>query len=175
MKKLITNIAQLVNIREKNQLLRGSDLKTLPILENAYLFINDGIIESYGPMQELSSKKMNAAETIEAKGSFVMPCWCDSHTHLIFATSREEEFVDKIKGMSYAEIAARGGGILNSAAKLNGMPEETLYNLAKNRLAQAIKSGTGAIEIKSGYGLSVEGELKMLRVIKRLKKKHLFL
>ncbi|HUM96937.1 MAG TPA: imidazolonepropionase [Chitinophagaceae bacterium] len=170
MKKLITNIAQLVNIREKNQLLRGSDLKTLPILENAYLFINDGIIESYGPMQELSSKKMNAAETIEAKGSFVMPCWCDSHTHLIFATSREEEFVDKIKGMSYAEIAARGGGILNSAAKLNGMPEETLYNLAKNRLAQAIKSGTGAIEIKSGYGLSVEGELKMLRVIKRLKK-----
>jgi imidazolonepropionase len=89
---------------------------------------------------------------------------------LVFAASREEEFVDKIKGLSYADIAARGGGILNSAAKLNGMPEETLYNLAKNRLAQAIKSGTGAIEIKSGYGLSVEGELKMLRVIKRLKK-----
>ncbi len=170
MKKLITNIAQLVNIREKNQLLRGSDQKTLPILENAYLFINDGIIESYGPMQELRSKKMDAAETIDAKGSFVMPCWCDSHTHLVFAASREEEFVDKIKGLSYADIAARGGGILNSAAKLNGMPEETLYNLAKNRLAQAIKSGTGAIEIKSGYGLSVEGELKMLRVIKRLKK-----
>ena len=170
MKKLITNIAQLVNIREKNQLLRGSDLKILPSLSNAYLLINNGAIESYGSMDELNAGITEAAETIDAKGSFVMPCWCDSHTHLVFAASREEEFVDKIKGMSYADIAARGGGILNSAAKLNAMPEETLYQLAKERLWKAIKSGTGAIEIKSGYGLSVSGELKMLRVIKRLKK-----
>lgn len=170
MKKLITNIAQLVNIREKNQLLRGSDLKILPSLSNAYLLINNGAIESYGSMDELNAGITEAAETIDAKGSFVMPCWCDSHTHLVFAASREEEFVDKIKGMSYADIAARGGGILNSAAKLNAMPEETLYQLAKERLWKAIKTGTGAIEIKSGYGLSVAGELKMLRVIKRLKK-----
>ena len=170
MKKLITNIAQLVNIREKNQLLRGSDLKILPSLSNAYLLINNGAIESYGSMDELNAGITEAAETIDAKGSFVMPCWCDSHTHLVFAASREEEFVDKIKGMSYADIAARGGGILNSAAKLNAMPEETLYQLAKERLWKAIKSGTGAIEIKSGYGLSVSGELKMLRVIKRLKR-----
>ena len=170
MKKLITNIAQLVNIREKNQLLRGSDLKILPSLSNAYLLINNGAIESYGSMDELNAGITEAAETIDAKGSFVMPCWCDSHTHLVFAASREEEFVDKIKGMSYADIAARGGGILNSAAKLNAMHEETLYQLAKERLWKAIKSGTGAIEIKSGYGLSVSGELKMLRVIKRLKK-----
>lgn len=170
MKKLITNIAQLVNIREKNQLLRGSDLKILPSLSNAYLLINNGTIESYGSMDELNAGITEAAETIDAKGSFVMPCWCDSHTHLVFAASREEEFVDKIKGMSYADIAARGGGILNSAAKLNAMPEETLYQLAKERLWKAIKTGTGAIEIKSGYGLSVAGELKMLRVIKRLKR-----
>lgn len=170
MKKLITNIAQLVNIREKNQLLRGSDLKILPSLSNAYLLINNGAIESYGSMDELNAGITEAAETIDAKGSFVMPCWCDSHTHLVFAASREEEFVDKIKGMSYADIAARGGGILNSAAKLNAMHEETLYQLAKERLWKAIKTGTGAIEIKSGYGLSVAGELKMLRVIKRLKK-----
>lgn len=170
MKKLITNIAQLVNIREKNQLLRGSDLKILPSLSNAYLLINNGAIESYGSMDELNAGITEAAETIDAKGSFVMPCWCDSHTHLVFAASREEEFVDKIKGMSYADIAARGGGILNSAAKLNAMPEETLYQLAKERLWKAIKTGTGAIEIKSGYGLSVAGELKMLRVIKRLKR-----
>ena len=170
MKKLITNIAQLVNIREKNQLLRGSDLKILPSLSNAYLLINNGAIESYGSMDELNAGITEAAETIDAKGSFVMPCWCDSHTHLVFAASREEEFVDKIKGMSYADIAARGGGILNSAAKLNAMHEETLYQLAKERLWKAIKTGTGAIEIKSGYGLSVAGELKMLRVIKRLKR-----
>lgn len=170
MKKLITNIAQLVNIREKNQLLRGSDLKILPSLSNAYLLINNGTIESYGSMDELNAGIKETAETIDAKESFVMPCWCDSHTHLVFAASREEEFVDKIKGMSYADIAARGGGILNSAAKLNAMPEETLYQLAKERLWKAIKTGTGAIEIKSGYGLSVAGELKMLRVIKRLKR-----
>ena len=171
MKKLITNIAQLVNIREKNQLLRGSDLKILPSLSNAYLLINNGTIESYGSMDELNAGIKETAETIDAKESFVMPCWCDSHTHLVFAASREEEFVDKIKGMSYADIAARGGGILNSAAKLNAMPEETLYQLAKERLWKAIKTGTGAIEIKSGYGLTVEAELKMLRVIKKLKEK----
>ncbi len=106
---------------------------------------------------------------IDANNAYVLPCWCDSHTHLVFAASREEEFVDKIKGLSYADIAAKGGGILNSANKLNAMSEDELFHLAQKRLNEVIQLGTGAIEIKSGYGLSVEGELKMLRVIQRLK------
>ena len=111
----------------------------------------------------------NFKQTIDASGQFILPCWCDSHTHLVFAASREEEFVDKLKGMSYEEIAAKGGGILNSARKLNAMSEDELFDVSWKRLNEVIKLGTGAIEIKSGYGLSVEGELKMLRVIKRLK------
>ena len=113
----------------------------------------------------------NFKQTIDASGQFILPCWCDSHTHLVFAASREEEFVDKIKGMSYEEIAAKGGGILNSAKKLNAMSEDELFDLSWKRLNEVIKLGTGAIEIKSGYGLSVEGELKMLRVIKKLKER----
>ncbi|HRF19587.1 MAG TPA: imidazolonepropionase, partial [Chitinophagaceae bacterium] len=116
-----------------------------------------------GPVDEV------ADNIIDASGQMVLPCWCDSHTHLVFAASREEEFVDKIRGLSYAEIAARGGGILNSARKLNAMSESELLRLAWARLNEVMQMGTGAIEIKSGYGLSVEGELKMLRVIKRLK------
>ena len=107
--------------------------------------------------------------TVDANGAYVLPCWCDSHTHLVFAASREDEFIDKIKGLSYAEIAAKGGGILNSANKLQAMREDELFDLALKRLHEVIQSGTGAIEIKSGYGLNVEAELKMLRVIKRLK------
>jgi len=110
------------------------------------------------------------SETIDANRSTILPCWCDSHTHLVFAATREEEFIDKIKGKTYAEIAAKGGGILNSARKLNETSEDILYEAAWNRLQELIKLGTGAIEIKSGYGLTVEGELKMLRVIKKLKK-----
>lgn len=166
---LFTNIRQLVNIREEDQLLRGKALAYLPVLKNAYLMVEDGIIAAYGIMDEMPESLTVVEEIVDASGQMILPCWCDSHTHLVFAASREEEFVDKIKGLSYAEIAARGGGILNSAKKLNDTSESELIRLAWNRIQDLIRMGTGAVEIKSGYGLSVEGELKMLRVIKKLK------
>jgi imidazolonepropionase len=169
MQTLITNIKQLVNIREGSKLLRGKELAKLPCIENAYLVIDKGIIAEYGEMKSLKPQPSNLKQVIDASGQFILPCWCDSHTHLVFAASREEEFVDKIKGMSYAEIAAKGGGILNSAKRLHEIDFDELYNLSIIRLKDVMKHGTGAIEIKSGYGLTVEGELKMLRVIKRLK------
>ncbi|MBI2729965.1 MAG: imidazolonepropionase [Sphingobacteriales bacterium] len=168
---LVTNIKQLVNVREENHLLRGKELSVLPSIEDAYLIIEDGIITAFGEMRNLKSEIKNQKSEINASGQFILPAWCDSHTHLVFAASREEEFVDKIKGLSYADIAAKGGGILNSARKLNEASEDELFNLAWKRVEEAAKLGTGAIEIKSGYGLTVEGELKMLRVIKRLKEK----
>ncbi|MBI3718970.1 MAG: imidazolonepropionase [Sphingobacteriales bacterium] len=167
---LITNIKQLINVRKENHLVKGKELSVLPSIEDAWLIIEDGIIAEYGKMEQLSTVNRQLS-TIDASGQFILPAWCDSHTHLVFAASREEEFVDKIKGLSYAEIAAKGGGILNSARKLNETCEDELFNLAWKRLEEAAKLGTGAIEIKSGYGLTVEGELKMLRVIKRLKEK----
>jgi len=166
---LFTNIHRLVNVREEDHLLRGSALAHLPVLNNAYLLVEDGIIAAYGPMDEMPESLTVVEEIVDAGGQLILPCWCDSHTHLVFAASREEEFVDKIKGLSYAEIAARGGGILNSARKLNETSESELIRLAWNRIQELIRMGTGAVEIKSGYGLSVEGELKMLRVIKKLK------
>jgi imidazolonepropionase len=169
---LIKNIACLVNLREENNLLRGKELSNLPCIQNAYLIIEDGKIVAYGTMSELQNPKSeirNPKSEIDAANAYVLPCWCDSHTHLVFAASREEEFVDKIKGLSYADIATKGGGILNSANKLNTMSEDELFQLAQQRLNEVIQLGTGAIEIKSGYGLSVEGELKILRVIQRLK------
>src|SRR5215203_6724227 len=171
MATLITNIKQLVNVREASKLLRGKELSILPSIENAYVVLDNGLIAEYGSMNEIPNSKLQIPNKIDAKGQFVLPCWCDSHTHIVFATSREEEFVDKINGISYEEIAAKGGGILNSAKKLNAMSEDELFNISKRRLNEVIKLGTGAIEIKSGYGLSVEGELKMLRVIKRLKER----
>jgi len=168
---LITNIRQLVNIREENKLLKGKELAELPIIENGYLIIENDHIASYGPINQLQTINYKPETIIDASGQFVLPCWCDSHTHLVFAASREEEFIDKIKGKSYAEIAAKGGGILNSAKKLNETSEDQLFNLAWKRLEEVNRLGTGAIEIKSGYGLTVEGELKMLRVIKKLKEK----
>ncbi len=170
MAALITNIQQLVNIREQSKLLRGEELAHLPSIENAFLLIDDGLIAGYGHMYELEIKVPQLPKDIyDAHGSIVLPCWCDSHTHLVFAGSRENEFVDKIKGLSYAEIAAKGGGILNSAKKLNETSEEVLFADAMKRLNELASLGTCAIEIKSGYGLSVDGELKMLRVIKKLK------
>lgn len=144
----------------------------LPCIENGYLIIEDDTIVEYGLMADLNktSRKL-PAEVVKATGQYVLPCWCDSHTHLVFAESREKEFIDKIRGLSYAEIAARGGGILNSAEKLNQASEDALFDLAWKRLNEVARLGTGAIEIKSGYGLTVESELKMLRVIKRLKEK----
>jgi imidazolonepropionase len=167
---LITNISQLINVRQTNELLRGAALANIPIIEDAFLLIEDGIIVEYGAMFELEIKVPQLPKNIiDATGQFVLPAWVDSHTHIVFAGSRENEFVDKINGLTYAEIAAKGGGILNSAKKLNEASEDDLFNAALVRLKLLAKLGTASIEIKSGYGLSVAGELKMLRVIKRLK------
>ncbi|MBL7749011.1 MAG: imidazolonepropionase, partial [Chitinophagaceae bacterium] len=166
---VISNIKQLVNVRDQHQLLRGKDLSSLPCIDDAYLIIENGIIAEYGEMSKFQLTDREFDQNIDAAGQLVLPCWCDSHTHLVFAASREEEFVDKINGMSYAEIAARGGGILNSARKIEAASERELLQSARARLMEVIQMGTGAIEIKSGYGLSVEGELKMLRVIQQLK------
>ena len=168
-KTLVTNIKQLINVRERSYTLRGNQLAELPVIQNAFLLVNNGKIAAYGEMANAAELINSSVEIIDANGAAVLPCWCDSHTHLVFAASREDEFVDKIKGLTYAEIAAKGGGILNSAKKLNATPEDVLYQQAFDRLRQIIRLGAGAVEIKSGYGLSVEGELKMLRVIKRLK------
>jgi imidazolonepropionase len=169
---LLTNIKQLVNVREQWPVLRGKDLAELPCIDNAYLLIEDDTIVAYGTMDELAAAShAKPANVIDATGKLVMPTWCDSHTHIVFAASRENEFIDKLKGLSYAEIAARGGGILNSARKLNDASEDELFNMAWERLTALSKLGTGAIEIKSGYGLTVEGELKMLRVIKKLRER----
>lgn len=168
---LIKNIKTLAGAQHRQQALRGAELAILPQLQNAYLIIEDDIIAEIGSMDNLSLAAKNIDEQVDATGCLALPAWCDSHTHLVFAASREEEFVDKIKGLSYAEIAARGGGILNSARKLHLATEDQLFNQAWQRLQEVAALGTGAIEIKSGYGLSVEDEIKMLRVIKRLQQK----
>lgn len=166
---VITNIGWLVNIRTDIALLRGTALAELPMLANAYLRIRDGHILEWGAM---SSLYLGEKEQVwDAKGGTVLPGWCDSHTHLVFAATREEEFVDKIKGLSYADIAAKGGGILNSSRKLQRCSENDLFDMAWERLYKLMLTGTTAIEIKSGYGLTVADELKMLRVIRRLKEK----
>lgn len=172
MTTVITNIKQLVNVRTENKLLRGRELQDLPIIDNAYLVVEDGLIKDFGEMKGLllADARFLNADIIDAEQATILPTYCDSHTHIVFAASRESEFVDKINGLSYADIAAKGGGILNSANKLANTSEEDLYNLAYERIQQVVKLGTGAIEIKSGYGLSVDAEIKMLRVIKELKK-----
>ncbi len=170
MTTLFINIQQLLGVTKENTLLRGAALSHLPVIENAFLLIEDDLIADYGHMYELELKVPQLPKNIiDAAGQFVLPAWCDSHTHLVFAKSREEEFTDKLLGKTYEEIAARGGGILNSANVLNKTSEEELFRLAMLRLQELAALGTGAIEIKSGYGLTVEGELKMLRVIKKLK------
>ena len=172
MATLIKNIRCLVNTRDENKLLRGNELAMLPCIESAFLLIEGDVIISYGKMEDLEISIPHLPKNIiNADGQFILPTWCDSHTHIVFAGSRESEFIDKIKGLSYADIAAKGGGILNSAAKLKDISEDQLFNDAWLRIQELMKLGTGAIEIKSGYGLSVESELKMLRVIKKLKEK----
>jgi len=171
MNTLIANIGLLAGVRKENKILRGTALAELPSVQNAFVIVEDGIIVETGEMSKLSPSRLGIQNSFDASGKFVLPCWCDSHTHIVFAASREEEFIDKIKGTSYAEIAARGGGILNSAKRLNEMSGDRLFDLAWTRLKEVQQLGTGAVEIKSGYGLSVEGELKMLRVIKKLKEK----
>lgn len=172
--RLIYNIRQLVNTRADSTPLRGAELATLPVIDSSWIHIEDDRIAGFGPMRALPpdlALLTGGAEGIDASGCMVLPAWCDSHTHLVFAGSREAEFVDKIKGLSYAEINARGGGILNSARRLADTPEDRLFTTAWQRLEELSRLGTGAIEIKSGYGLTVEGELKMLRVIKKLKER----
>ncbi|MCU0397955.1 MAG: imidazolonepropionase [Cyclobacteriaceae bacterium] len=165
---LIRNIKGLVQVREQvSGPVKGADMSNLPILEQSYLIIHEGTIADYGPMHALPSA-IQAKSNLDATGRYVFPSYVDSHTHLIFATSREEEFVMKIKGATYEEIAASGGGILNSARKLQQMPEEELFDRALIRAYEIMKLGTGAVEIKSGYGLTTRDELKMLRVGRRI-------
>lgn len=166
---LITDIQKLVGTHTTNRLLRGKELAVLPCIDHAWLLVQDGIITALGSMNDMAYQEEDVDHTINAADQFVLPAWCDSHTHLVFAASREEEFVDKLKGMSYADIAAKGGGILNSARKIADASESFLLNEARMRLQELMRMGTGAIEIKSGYGLSTESELKMLRVIQKLK------
>jgi imidazolonepropionase len=168
MKILYKNIGQLLQVRPAKQALKGSEMNILPLIENAYLISHNGIIDEFGKMEDLSMGD-EEYQIIDLEGRIMMPSWVDSHTHLVFAAARADEFVDKINGLTYEEIAKKGGGILNSANKMQEIDEKILLNQSKILLDEAINHGTGAIEIKSGYGLSVEGELKMLRTIKRLK------
>ena len=170
-KILIKNIKGLVQYGEDlPQIRRGAEMNSLPILENAFLALEDGTIVAYGSMDDWGGiTDWRDLEVIDAEGKYVLPAFCDSHTHTVFAMSREEEFVDRINGLSYEEIALKGGGILNSARKLAEMTEDELFDQAMERIERLKSYGTGALEIKSGYGLSVDAELKMLRVIKRLK------
>lgn len=167
MTTLIVNIKELLQIRDHNVLkVSGTEMAVLPTIKNAFLLIKDDLIADFGPMEDLPN--ISPDNTIDAAGKTILPSWCDSHTHIVYAGNREQEFVDRINGMTYEEIANRGGGILNSAKKLNETSEEDIYKQSKERLEEIIQLGTGAVEIKSGYGLTVEGELKMLRVIQEL-------
>lgn len=166
---LIQNIRLLVNTRSTEKPLRGKEMQELPCIPDAYMIIEDGIIAATGSMNELPYREGHFSSVTDASGQLLLPAWCDSHTHLVFPASREEEFIDKIKGLSYAEIAEKGGGILNSAAKLQAMSESDLLNESRKRLDEISRMGTGVVEIKSGYGLTTEGEIRMLRVIKKLK------
>ena len=164
---LIINIKELLQVRDAAILkVSGAEMAVLPTIKNAYLVLKNGLISDFGSMKDLPN--INPEKCIDADGKIVLPSWCDSHTHIVYAGNREQEFVDRINGLTYEEIANRGGGILNSAKKLNLTSEEELYQQSKVRLEEVIRLGTGAIEIKSGYGLTVEGELKMLRVIQKL-------
>jgi len=171
MKTVIKNISELIQTEQTaRKWVAGKEMSQISTIKNAFVEIEDGIITSFGSMNDWKGiEDWNNIEIIDAEGGMVFPTYCDSHTHLVFAASREDEFVDRINGLSYEEIAQRGGGILNSAEKLQNTSEDHLYNISIERLNNLIKMGTGAIEIKSGYGLTLDAELKILRVIKRLK------
>lgn len=171
---LIRNIECLVQTEDNpKQMVCGEDMSGIGIIRDAYLLIKDGIIEDFGQMDDLNSRKIsldiNDIQTIDATGKQVFPSFCDSHTHIVYAGSREAEYSDKIRGLSYEEIARRGGGILNSAKLLHDTSDEELYRQSLLRINEIISFGTGAVEIKSGYGLNTADELKMLRVIKKIK------
>ncbi len=171
MKLLFKNIKELIQVRDKNiAFVSGKEMKTLPTIKNAFLIVENGLISDYGFMKDCP--KGHFSETIDATGKMILPSWCDSHTHIVYAGNRESEFVDRINGLTYEEIANNGGGILNSSKKLQETSEDDLYQQSKVRLEEIIQLGTGAVEIKSGYGLTEDAELKMLRVIKKLKEKY---
>lgn len=175
--KLFVNIKELVGVQEVSALKIGAEMDSLKGIKDAFLLVEDGKIAQYGPMcdmpQNLRDMAENAVlqkgEIVDATGRYIMPAFCDSHTHLVYAGSREQEFTDKIKGLSYQEIARRGGGILNSAKLLSQTSEESLFSSAMQRAREIMGQGTGAVEIKSGYGLNPQDEIKMLRVIARMK------
>ena len=167
MRTLVKNIKELVGVETSPKLRKqGKEMAQMETVKDAYLLVENGRIKAFGPMSEWNG---TADKVVDAAGRMVMPTFCDSHTHIVYANSREHEFVDKIRGLSYEEIAKRGGGILNSAKATAAASEDELYDMAKQRLDEVMRMGTGAIEIKSGYGLSTESELKLLRVIRRLK------
>lgn len=167
MKILIKNIKELLQVRNHTiTKVSGAEMAVLPKIDNAFLVVENNLIADFGSMNDCPDTAFD--QVIDATGKTVLPTWVDSHTHIVYAGNREQEFVDRINGLSYEEIANRGGGILNSAKKLNTTSEEEIYNQSKARLEEVMQQGTGAVEIKSGYGLTVEGELKMLRVIKKL-------
>lgn len=168
MSKLIINIKELIQIRDKElSYISAKEMNKLPSIKNAYLLIDNGLISEFGKMSEISNFKN--IEIIDAKNKFVLPCWCDSHTHSVFSGNRSDEYLQRIQGASYQEIANNGGGILKSSRQINSVSEDVLFFESKERIEALIKYGTGSLEIKSGYGLNYEGELKMLRVINRLK------
>ena len=168
---LIKNIKELIQIREISVLkVSGAEMAILPKIDNAFLLVDNNLISDFGQMS--NCPKLDNIEIIDATGKVILPTWVDSHTHIVYAGNRIQEFVDRINGLSYEEIFNRGGGILNSAKKLNETSEDEIYEQSKIRLEEVMQQGTGAVEIKSGYGLTVEGELKMLRVIKRLKENY---
>ncbi len=171
MKILFKNIKKLIQVRnEPLSFVSGKEMKELPTLKNAFLYVKEGVISDFGPMKECPDIEVD--EIVDATGKMILPAWCDSHTHIVYAGNREGEFVDRINGLSYEEIAKRGGGILNSAKILQETSEEELFQQSKQRLEEIMEQGTGAVEIKSGYGLNIESELKMLRIIRRLKENY---
>ncbi len=167
MKKLLVNIKQLIQVRENAPLkVSGKEMANLPVIENAWLYIEHDKIVDFGTMDQ--PHNYDSFKTFDCSGKIVLPAWCDSHSHIVYAGNREQEFIDRINGLTYEEIANRGGGILNSAKKLQETSEKSLYIQSEQRLKEVMRLGTGALEIKSGYGLTVEAELKMLRVAKKL-------
>jgi len=171
MKTLFKNIKELIQVRtEPISFVSGLQMKVLPSIKNAFLLVENGLISDFGNMEKCPI--ISVVEIVDTTGKMILPSWCDSHTHIVYAGNREGEFVDRINGLTYEEIANRGGGILNSAKKLQETSEEDLYQQSKVRLEEIIQLGTGAVEIKSGYGLTLKAELKMLRVIKKLKENY---
>lgn len=171
MRLLFKNIKELIQVRNESiSFVSGNEMNVLPTLKNAFLIVENGLIADFGVM--VDCPKGNFTEIIDATDKMILPSWCDSHTHIVYAGNRESEFVARINGLSYEEIANNGGGILNSAKRLQETSEEEIYNQSKIRLEEIIQLGTGAVEIKSGYGLTEDAELKMLRVIKRLKENY---